>query len=621
MSTPRISRVSFCLSVAALCLLPESVRSFEPDELIVQVSVKRVLSSSGQLPGGRWGSSTEISRTIDRCNAALRRSDSHVVLDLVEVVNAQGAGDFFNMSASDMANFESRAKVTPGFAWNSDAANIYVVNTISDAGGICSFPTFGPHRDLMVINSGNGILGGSEGWLHELGHYFNLIHTHEGDRVADTVEDTPIPNPFNCGAHDSNFENVSEGRGDDPTDTYNLVRNVMSYHCDPQVLTPLQLVRMERALFDYRSFTIPPLEEILRPSMEIATDPEGDDGIFAWTGEPLTIRLDSSGSLDPNGDRGETMTRRWEILEGDGASFVSSTRGWDYGRSGFGYGDNDDLTLLSDMEGRYVSLYLTRTFDLPDPDTLASLVLDVTYDDGFVAYLNGEAIAQRNVPSNPGPNTTALSAGEPTRELIDLSSALQFAREGRNRLSIQAHNAEIDSSDLTIHPVLSARRSSGTRVGLIDSRDGWYYWKGRNGAPPADWTEPDFDPGAIAVDVQIGEPGIYRIRVTGDTGYDDAREGSTEIELTVGTGFFLRGDCNTDGQVDLSDAIAVLLDLFAGGPPNPCPDACDANDDEVRDLSDAVRILDFLFRDGPSFPAPFPRVGIDLEGDELGCAE
>ncbi len=60
------------------------------------------------------------------------------------------------------------------------------------------------------------------------------------------------------------------------------------------------------------------------------------------------------------------------------------------------------------------------------------------------------------------------------------------------------------------------------------------------------------------------------------------------------------GDCNGDGEVDLSDAVFLLLHLFAGGPAPECEFLADANGNGKGDVADAVYILEFLFRSGPA---------------------
>ncbi len=82
---------------------------------------------------------------------------------------------------------------------------------------------------------------------------------------------------------------------------------------------------------------------------------------------------------------------------------------------------------------------------------------------------------------------------------------------------------------------------------------------------------------------------------------------------------FIRGDANTDGAGDLSDAITILLYLFADHT-ILCEDAADVNDDGTIDISDAVSYLYWLFAGGAVTPAPFPECGTDPTEDELDCS-
>jgi ELWxxDGT repeat protein len=82
---------------------------------------------------------------------------------------------------------------------------------------------------------------------------------------------------------------------------------------------------------------------------------------------------------------------------------------------------------------------------------------------------------------------------------------------------------------------------------------------------------------------------------------------------------FRRGDTNTDGALDLSDAIATLGYLFLGSDAPGCLDAADTNDSGAVDLSDAVFTLSFLFLGGPAPAAPFGGCGADPADDALDC--
>ncbi len=83
---------------------------------------------------------------------------------------------------------------------------------------------------------------------------------------------------------------------------------------------------------------------------------------------------------------------------------------------------------------------------------------------------------------------------------------------------------------------------------------------------------------------------------------------------------FRRGDANGDAEIDISDVVRVLLAIFDGTPPLPCPDAGDANDDGSLSLPDPVFLLGYLFQGKDAPPPPGAVCGPDETDDPLGCA-
>ena len=73
---------------------------------------------------------------------------------------------------------------------------------------------------------------------------------------------------------------------------------------------------------------------------------------------------------------------------------------WLSGRSGFGYGDGDDQTLIPNGT---LSIFLRRNFIINDKSNVESIILDVDYDDAFVAYINGIEVARANIGGVPPP--------------------------------------------------------------------------------------------------------------------------------------------------------------------------------------------------------------------------
>ena len=163
------------------------------------------------------------------------------------------------------------------------------------------------------------------------------------------------------------------------------------------------------------------------------------------------------GTQEPTPAAGGGPSTAWA-----GSGFYDSH--WFRGSTGFGYGDGDDATILSDMRGNYLSIYLRRRFMLDDPDQLENPILEIAYDDGFVAYLNGDEIARSaNMESLGAPPAYDVDA-TPNHEVtasparISLKPFRSILKAGENVLAIQVHNGTLNSSDLSILPRLIDRR-------------------------------------------------------------------------------------------------------------------------------------------------------------------
>jgi len=73
--------------------------------------------------------------------------------------------------------------------------------------------------------------------------------------------------------------------------------------------------------------------------------------------------------------------------------------------SGFGEALRTDLTTT--MLDVNASAWTRVLFEVEDPTVMDTLILQMQYNDGFVAYLNGQQIAQRNAPDSPTWGSTA----------------------------------------------------------------------------------------------------------------------------------------------------------------------------------------------------------------------
>ena len=148
---------------------------------------------------------------------------------------------------------------------------------------------------------------------------------------------------------------------------------------------------------------------------------------------------------------------------------------WSQGVSGIGYGDRDDATILSDMQQAngnpgYVSVFVRQRF-LADPSAVDSLILSISYDDGFVAYLNGTEVARRGLVGPPPPHSALATAHDAEGfEDIDITGRKNLLVNGTNVLAIQVHNNVITSGDLSLIPlVLSRKTLPGPQIRRIKS--------------------------------------------------------------------------------------------------------------------------------------------------------
>jgi hypothetical protein len=129
---------------------------------------------------------------------------------------------------------------------------------------------------------------------------------------------------------------------------------------------------------------------------------------------------------------------------------------WLAGNTGIGYGDFDDSTVLSDMQGNYSTVYTRKVLNYDGSITITSLSLEIDYDDGFVAYINGQEVARANMPAGqPSFNTLASGDREAgTADIINLDGFINLIGIGNNVLAIEIHNASLTSSDLSFMPRL-----------------------------------------------------------------------------------------------------------------------------------------------------------------------
>lgn len=146
-------------------------------------------------------------------------------------------------------------------------------------------------------------------------------------------------------------------------------------------------------------------------------------------------------------------TSQWFNIAYDDSSWLGPAP------SGFGYGDCDDGTELSDMNPGYRSIFTRKSFVVTNTASIGHLTMAMDYDDGLVVYINGVEVARRIMPggaithntyaTNNHESSRGETGGNPRpKEFLPISTSLLY--NGTNVIAVSGHNSSSNSSDFTL---------------------------------------------------------------------------------------------------------------------------------------------------------------------------
>ena len=161
--------------------------------------------------------------------------------------------------------------------------------------------------------------------------------------------------------------------------------------------------------------------------------------------------------LPPNGSLGTT----WTQIGFDDSAWTAGTQG-----AGIGYENNPgqstsyDSLIDTALPSGTTSAYTRFEFNVADPSALNRLIFRATYDDGFVAYLNGTLVESQNAPGSPAFNSAATGGRGDDAVLdgyvdFDITEHIGLLQSGSNVLAVHALN-QPGSSDMLFIPELVA---------------------------------------------------------------------------------------------------------------------------------------------------------------------
>jgi hypothetical protein len=122
------------------------------------------------------------------------------------------------------------------------------------------------------------------------------------------------------------------------------------------------------------------------------------------------------------------------------------------------YEQNISLDVVEQMYNQNTTCYIRIPFTVSsNPSGLNFLALNIQYDDGFVAYINGIEVQRRLFTGTPAWNSQADGDHEAGGvESFDISGHINALRQGQNVLAIHGLNVSTTSSDFLISVELLA---------------------------------------------------------------------------------------------------------------------------------------------------------------------
>ena len=128
--------------------------------------------------------------------------------------------------------------------------------------------------------------------------------------------------------------------------------------------------------------------------------------------------------------------------------------GWSSGAGQLGFGGDGETTTLTSGN---ITYYFRKTVILPDGDTYDEYDIDITYDDGFILYVNDTIVADANMNTSSYNHNTLATATVSNNAQYTATIPASAFNDGINVLAAEVHQVNATSSDLGWDAGLSAR--------------------------------------------------------------------------------------------------------------------------------------------------------------------
>lgn len=125
---------------------------------------------------------------------------------------------------------------------------------------------------------------------------------------------------------------------------------------------------------------------------------------------------------------------------------------WKSGKGKFGYGHNDEATLISfgaDSANKYTTTYFRKALDIDNPLVFSYFTGRVKRDDGVVVYVNGKEVYRNNMPAGTiDYQTFAITASDHGTTALPFTINTSAFVRGTNLIAVEVHQTNAFSFDM-----------------------------------------------------------------------------------------------------------------------------------------------------------------------------
>lgn len=198
-----------------------------------------------------------------------------------------------------------------------------------------------------------------------------------------------------------------------------------------------------------------------------------NDASYGFEQTPITeedILVDVDAACTTLVPRDNSLGITWTQTAFDDNLWTDGNVGVGYER-GAGYANLISSDLEQELFNQGTSAFIRIPFTVDRRDNIIGLALDIQYDDGFIAYLNGVRITTANASSTALFDAVANSKRSDEEgmdfEAFPLSGHINRLRDGDNVLAIHLLNSAANDDNLLARPQLSAIRVTDLTIGNV----------------------------------------------------------------------------------------------------------------------------------------------------------